>query len=716
MSFRMGRLTRACGLGLILLALPWALKAASAQGSAACDPAAACFDASLSPATLTGDVYLDGNLVVGQVNAVRLTTTPGVAHLIEVRNIQDPATPGFGDLFVYPDQSRANQLAGAGLTRFVIFYPAKQYVKGILELTCDPRGRRATDVVACRPAIDGATQPDVPAGSKATFNLAAGPHAVHTDLVGDQAGNWSPTSRDDTVTINAGRTFPQTTRLRTWFMLKGLLKIALLPKGLVADVYLNGSLLASQVASLDVYIAPGTHTVEARVITDPNANGQYAFGDASQTVAVAAAGTRFVNFRPVKNWLMGFLAVTCQINRRAPTDDVRCVVSSDGAEIGSVEAGKRGTFALATGTHNISVATGGAQAANWDGPVSGSLNILGGRTTGYVARFNLRPIPTPAPVSATPGVNHLGTPKVVIADYFLWWDPENFTGSQTWDVPAAGPYASDDFGAIQRQVAEAQRACLDGFAAHWYGSFEPRTTNNFNQLLAASSGTNLRHTIVVLTNIWPGATEQMIIDSINYVINNWGQHPNYLRLGGRPVIVFTNMERPWGTDVAALEAWKRIRAATDLNHNTIWMAEGLKTTYNPLFDGLYVYRIDHRDYPQSWLKQKRFADALRVVERQGNLPIGGLYFADTIAPGFDDTRAAAAGSDLRSPAPPFARDRRNGGYYADTFNATANTGGDFLFVKSYNEWIEGTEIEPGATYGDTYLNLTCQYANAYRNW
>jgi len=79
------------------------------------------------------------------------------------------------------------------------------------------------------------------------------------------------------------------------------------------------------------------------------------------------------------------------------------------------------------------------------------------------------------------------------------------------------------------------------------------------------------------------------------------------------------------------------------------------------------------------------------------------------------TRAAAAGSDLRSPAPPFARDRRNGGYYADTFNATANTGSDFLFVKSYNEWIEGTEIEPGATYGDTYLNLTCQYANAYRN-
>jgi hypothetical protein len=73
-----------------------------------------------------------------------------------------------------------------------------------------------------------------------------------------------------------------------------------------------------------------------------------------------------------------------------------------------------------------------------------------------------------------------------------------------------------------------------------------------------------------------------------------------------------------------------------------------------------------------------------------------------------------APGDLRSNAPHFARDRRGGGYFADTFAATANTGGDFLFGKSFNEWIEGTEIEPGTSYGDLYLNLTCQYANTYR--
>jgi hypothetical protein len=69
---------------------------------------------------------------------------------------------------------------------------------------------------------------------------------------------------------------------------------------------------------------------------------------------------------------------------------------------------------------------------------------------------------------------------------------------------------------------------------------------------------------------------------------------------------------------------------------------------------------------------------------------------------------------VRAEAPHFARDRQNGAYYEATFSVTAQTGGDFLFVKSFNEWVEGTEIEPGVTYGDLYLKLTCQYAKIYR--
>ena len=707
-------------LGAALLAWPWLVGTAGAQSAAPCDPATACFDVALYPVTLVGDFYLDGALVAPGVNSARLTGAPGAAHQAVVKNIQEPNTPGAGDQYVYPDQTRANLWAGGGVVAPIQVWPVKNYLKGILSYTCNPLGRAATDVVACRPTVDGAVMADVPAGTTVTYYLAGGSHGVHTDLVGDQAGNWSPVTRDDPVTIYAGRRYPQTTPLFAAFTLKGLLKITLWPKGLAADIYVDGTLAAPQAAGVDLYVAPGAHTVEAKTVTDPAANGQYAYADAAQTTWAYAAGVRFVNLAPQKNWLVGFLKLGCQINQKGAGDDVACAVSENSAQVGVVAAGQQGTLNLAPGAHTLTLAAAGAQADKWDGPRTTAVTIWGGQTIYALARFNLKPAAAPAPAASAaaggqPGVNHLGTEKVVLADYMMWFGPDTFDGNKTWDVPASGPYNSDDYGTIQRHVAQAQQACLNGFAAHWFGPGDGRTTGNFERLLAASAGTNLRHAIVLQANILPGASEQSIIDAINFVLGHWAQSPNYLRLGGRPVIVFTDMPRPWGSDAAALAGWARIRAATDPNHTAIWMAEGLYPTYNPLFDGLYAYRIDHRDYPQSWLKQSRWAAGLRAVEQRGNLPIGGLYFADTIAAGFDDTRSVNAPGDLRSDAPHFARDRRGGAYYADTFAATASTGGDFMFVKSFNEWIEGTEIEPGASYGDLYLNLTCQFANAYRS-
>ena len=80
------------------------------------------------------------------------------------------------------------------------------------------------------------------------------------------------------------------------------------------------------------------------------------------------------------------------------------------------------------------------------------------------------PVATPSTATASgAGINHLGTERVVIADYMMWYDPPTFDGNKTWDVPSAGAYNSDDFGTIQRHVSQAQQACLDGFTPHWYG-------------------------------------------------------------------------------------------------------------------------------------------------------------------------------------------------------------------------------------------------------
>ncbi len=85
-------------------------------------------------------------------------------------------------------------------------------------------------------------------------------------------------------------------------------------------------------------------------------------------------------------------------------------------------------------------------------------------------RYKAQPPHTPPTDTATvPGVNHLGTEKVVLADYMMWYDPSSFNGNITWDVLSSGAYNSDDPATLQRHVNLAQQACLDGLAPHWYG-------------------------------------------------------------------------------------------------------------------------------------------------------------------------------------------------------------------------------------------------------
>ena len=121
------------------LVLPWLLGAAPAADNGPCDPAAACFDAAISLPSAVGDFYVDGALVAAGVNSARITTTPDVPHTIEVRNMQDPAVPGYGSLFIYQDQTATQQTIAGRIWR-IIFYPRQFAIRGTLRYFCRPVG------------------------------------------------------------------------------------------------------------------------------------------------------------------------------------------------------------------------------------------------------------------------------------------------------------------------------------------------------------------------------------------------------------------------------------------------------------------------------------------------------------------------------------------------------------------------------------------------
>ena len=102
----------------------------------------------------------------------------------------------------------------------------------------------------------------------------------------------------------------------------------------------------------------------------------------------------------------------------------------------------------------------------------------------------------------------------------------------------------------------------------------------------------------------------------------------------------------------------------------------------------------------------------------------GLGAVLSVGPGYADQR-------IRPWNAHSARDRDRGGYYSGLCRAALEAGPDALSVTSYNEWGEGTQIEPAAPgrpgyedYGPAgpyaYLNLTSKWIAAFakreREW
>jgi hypothetical protein len=297
---------------------------------------------------------------------------------------------------------------------------------------------------------------------------------------------------------------------------------------------------------------------------------------------------------------------------------------------------------------------------------------------------------------------HTDIPRLALASYFAWydlagWNACNISGG---DRPAQ-VYGSDDPAAIARHVQLALSAGIDGFTLNWFAPGE-RTDNNFNTLLAQSAGAVFGSTVIFQRHNWPGSpapNQQNIAEAVRYILDRYSSHPNFLKVNGRPVLFFTDLPRvPSGSPV---QFWAAVRQQADPNHTALWIGEGLDFSYLSVFDGQYVFKVTHAAYPQDYAKSSRWAGQVRAWE---NTAGQAKLWVATLHPGWDDLRAGCR-PDIRAPSQPTKADRGDGAFMRANFEAAQASSPDWLWIHSFNEWVEGTYIEPSAQYGDRYLNL-----------
>ncbi len=284
--------------------------------------------------------------------------------------------------------------------------------------------------------------------------------------------------------------------------------------------------------------------------------------------------------------------------------------------------------------------------------------------------------------------------RQVLAFYYQWYEANSWDAAKMSALPL-DTYSSDDRATTERQVAAAHAAGISAFVSSWAGP-DGRIDNNFATLLdVADKRGDFKATIYFETGLNLLQGHDNIVKYLTYVRDHYIGHASFLRSDGHPVIFF------WAQGQGGNPTdWAFIRSQVDPHHDQLWIAEGDKSAIGWLdvFDGLHDYGAAKWVDPPT---RSGFANwdksmAAMVADYNHTHGTSKLWICG-VQPGYDDSR-------IRSGNP--LRPRNNGQYYQNSFDGAIDANPDWIIIVTYNEWLEGSQIEPGQGYNNAYLDLT----------
>lgn len=268
-------------------------------------------------------------------------------------------------------------------------------------------------------------------------------------------------------------------------------------------------------------------------------------------------------------------------------------------------------------------------------------------------------------------------------------------------------YNSDDEATIERQVNAAARAGITGFISSWWGQGD-HTDTNLARVLAYSATLEKTTKLQFASTIYfesdaPGLQgESTIVRQLRYVLSTYGDSRYFFHWQGKPVIFFWD---PLGGG-RTLSEWAAIRQQVDPHNNTIWSAEGVSMSLLSVFDGIHLFSAAYWGILNHNITavDQGFRNEINAYNSTHHTQ---KIWAAGVLPGYNDTKVPGRKGTYIVP-------RNNGATYGMSWSGATASSPDWVTITSYNEWFEGSMLEPSVTYGNLYLNLTNTYAWRWR--
>ncbi len=301
--------------------------------------------------------------------------------------------------------------------------------------------------------------------------------------------------------------------------------------------------------------------------------------------------------------------------------------------------------------------------------------------------------------------------KPVFAYYYGWYTKDawyNGIGGPNSlavaDSPSIGLYNSQNTTVIDTQINEALSAGINGFIASWWGP--ESLTDNSDKILInqASKFSDFSVTLYFETEIIQEMNSSrasegaQIVNDVSYIMQNYASSDAFTQIGGRQVLFF------YGVDNWPVQFWANVTNAIHANYPDLRLiSDSFSSVYLSAFDGASSY-VDLGYMTQSLpLENETYPTFLQISQLARSE--GKLWLA-TASPGFNGT------NDGKDEFPVVARD--NGTTFIKGWEIAQDSNPDGIIVGTWNEFYEGTSIEPATSYGTSYLQLTAQLSMAWR--